>query len=240
MFSNDKLYETVQKADEQEDYCILAPHFFDEPIDTDTLEKSIEVVTSALQNLITNPVMREFFIGRKAYFTEKILQFKVGKTTVRAIPDLIMPMDKDHGIDIVDWKVATTSSSHHFQVGVYALAIRQTSWLSHYDLNNIKGYVINLLLPDPSISLSDPYTVQDDTLNYIIDSIYEKSEHVEALKQGRKFKELDISQFRYAKSEGSCATCNWCQLCKEIGDGTPDKLFPDQKSGPTQLALPLI
>lgn len=239
-FSAQGLYDSMTKADAPEDYCILAPHYFNEPLEPNALETALGMISTALENLVNSSAMRRFLIERKAYYCEKDLQFKVGTTTVRAKPDLVMPISNDGGIDIVDWKVATASSSYHFQVGVYALAVRATAWLSHHNVDRIRGYVVNLLTPDPAIALADPYMVDEETRNQIIDIIFEKSERIASLKRGRKFKELDVSQFRYANSEGSCATCNWRQFCKEIGDGTPSKLLPDQQSGPTQLALPLV
>jgi hypothetical protein len=239
-FSQAGLYRTVPKKHQRDDYCILAPHFFGEDIDPHLLDNSITVISTALNNLLSSQSLKQFLMKRPAYHREKKLHFKVAGTTIRAIPDLVVPARTEDGLDIIDWKVATTSGSYHFQVAVYALAAQATSWLNPYTSSGVHGYVVNLLATDPAVALDDPYVVNQETLSATIDIIYEKIERIQALTQGKKFKELDISQFMYARSVGTCAMCHWHQMCVEMGDGTPAKLLPHYQSGPTQLALPLI
>ena len=192
-FSAQGLYRSLTKTDAPEKYCILSPHYFNETVELDALEGVLDTISTALENLVNSSKMRRFMIGRKAYYCEKDLQFKVGSTTIHAKPDMVMPIRYDGGMDIVDWKVATASSNYHFQVGVYALAVRATAWLSHHNVDRIRGYVINLLAPEPALALADPYLVEEETCNQIIDTIYEKSERIASLKRGRRFKNLDVS-----------------------------------------------
>jgi len=239
-FSQNGLYQTVPKSSKRDDYCILAPHLFGEYIDPHLLDESIAIITTALSNLLSSQSLKQFLMTRQGYYCESRLHFKVDSTTIRAIPDLVIPTRSENGLDIIDWKVATTGGSYHFQVAVYALAAQATSWLNPYTTNGVRGYVVNLLAPDPAVALDDPYIVSQETLATTVDIIYEKIERIHALTRGKKFKELDISQFRYARSIGTCATCHWRHMCVEMGDGTPTKLLPNHESGPTQLALPLI
>ncbi|MBZ0317131.1 MAG: PD-(D/E)XK nuclease family protein [Anaerolineae bacterium] len=237
-FSLNKTYESVPKKEAKGDYCVLTPHFFGTSDDREIFDEVIDVVSNALRNLLISEQMRSFLMGRPQYRIEKTHYFKVGNTQVQAIPDLIMLNKLRGGFDIIDWKVATTSGHYDFQVGVYALSIKATDWLFEKAPGEIHGYVINLLESEPAIALADPYKVNDEVLSSIIDIAYEKIERIEALVKGRKWQELNIDDFMFARSIGTCALCNWKSMCVEMSNGSPAKFLPDSQPRPTQLTLP--
>lgn len=239
LFSQAGHYQTIPPEEEDETYFILAQHYFGEQLELDTLDKCIETITKALQYLLNSQTLPDFLMGRKWYQWERSLNFKVDATSMRAVPDLLMPSKTQVGLDIIDWKVATASSNYHFQVALYALAVQGTEWLADYARGGVRGYVINLLDPDPGAALANPYIVDDSVLASTVNAIYEKNEQIEALIQGRKYDQIDIGLFEYANSVGTCALCNWRELCVELGDESPAKSLSDNKSRPTQLELPL-
>jgi hypothetical protein len=237
-FSRNKTYENIPKKMAEDDYCVLAPHYFGTPNDREVLDQVIDVISYALRNLLNSDQMKAFLMGRLQYRIEKSHYFKVGDATVKAVPDLITANKLRDGFDIIDWKVATTSGRYDFQVGVYALAIKATDWLFQQAPGELHGYVINLLEPEPAIALADPYKVNDEVLSSIIDIVYEKIERIEALVKGRKWQELNIEDFMFARSIGTCALCNWKSMCLEMSNGSPAKFLPDYQPEPTQLTLP--
>jgi hypothetical protein len=198
-FSHDKTYETSSKKSADDIYCVLTPHYFGTSYDQDILDQAITVVSTALQNLLESRQMRDFLMGRPQYRVEKSFYFSLGNTKVKAVPDLVMPNKQRGGFDIVDWKVATTSGQYDFQVGVYALAVRATGQLYRQSPGETRGYVINLLEEEPGIALVDPYKLNDDALNRIMDIVYEKNERIEVLIKGRKWQELKIDDFMFAR-----------------------------------------
>ncbi len=239
-FSHNKTYKTVAKADAEERYCVLAPHYFGTSNGQELLDETIDVASRALRNLLSSNGMQTFLMGRRSYRAEKTHYFAVGDTTVKAIPDLITPNKVRGGFDIIDWKVATASGRYDFQVAVYALAVKATDWLFQQAPGELYSYVINLLEPDPAIALTDPYKVNEDVLAATMDVIYEKLERIDALVKGRKFDQLNIDEFKFARSVGTCALCNWKSMCVEMSNGTPAKLLPDYQPKPTQHTLPLF
>lgn len=236
-FSQAKHYLTVSPEEAGETFLILAQHYFDEPLEPDTLDRCLETISVALQNLLHSQTLSNFLIGRKWYQWERSLHFKVDGSSMRAVPDLLMPSNVQPGLDIVDWKVATSSSNYHFQVAVYAHAVQETEWLADYARDGVRGYVINLLERDPGSALLNPYLIDDSVLASTVNAIYEKNEQINALIQGRKYDQLDIALFEYANSVGTCALCNWRELCVELGDESPAKSLSGKKPGPTQLEL---
>jgi hypothetical protein len=239
LFSQAGNYRTTSKTDAGDQYCVLAPHYFEEPIEPDVLDKALTTIDKALRNLLTSQQTRDFLIGRQLYWWEYRLHFKVEGATVRAVPDLLMLSDSGMGLDVVDWKVATTASSYHSQVAIYALAAQKTGWLADYAHTRLTGYVANLLEPEPAVALKDPYVVDEHILATTIDTIYESIERIRALTGDRKYDQHDIGRFEYARSAGTCALCNWHELCVELGDGSPAESLSNIKSRPTQLELPL-
>ncbi len=225
-FSHSKTYETVAKADVEDRYCVLAPHYFGMSNERELLDETIDVISLALRNLLSSQGLQAFLMGRRMYRMEKSHYFKVGETTVQAIPDLITPNKLRSGFDIIDWKVATASGRYDFQVAVYGLAVQATDWLFQQAPGDLYGYVINLLEPDPAIALADPYKINEDVLTATMDVIYEKLERIDALVKGRKFEQLNIEEFMVARSVGTCALCNWKTMCVEMSNGTPAKLLP--------------
>ncbi|MBZ0283716.1 MAG: hypothetical protein K8L97_23465 [Anaerolineae bacterium] len=103
----------------------------------------------------------------------------------------------------------------------------------------LQGYVVNLLESDPAIALADPYKVNDDVLASIIDIIYEKMERIDALVKGRKFSELDINDFMFARRPETCTFCNWKSMCVEMSHESPAKFLSYHKPAETQLKLQL-
>jgi hypothetical protein len=239
LFSKQASYRNMSKADAGDDYCVLAPHYFEEPLGPDALDGALAAVEFALRNLLNSEQMKNFLMGRQWYRWEYPFNFKMGGAMVRAVPDLLMFSVNGQGLDIVDWKVAMAASSYHFQVAVYALAARETSWLADYARRGLWGYVVNLSKQDPAVVLNDPYTVDDQTLAATVNSIYESVERIRALTGSKKYDQLDIGRFEYAQSPGTCVFCNWRQLCVELGDGSPAESFSNIQSEPTQLELPL-
>lgn len=238
-FSQAACYLTTSKRDAGDHYCVLAPHYFRRAVELDILQNTSVSVSTALQNLLSSQQMKQFLVGRQCYRSEYRLQFNVEGTTIRAVPDLLMLSGDEGGLDVVDWKVAATASSYHYQVAVYALAARETSWLASYARPGLTGYVVNLLEPDPAVALRDPFTVDERILETTVDTIYESTERIRALIGDKRYNQLDIGRFEYASSPGTCALCNWRELCMELGDGSPAESLPDIKFEPTQLKLPL-
>ena len=239
LFSQTGAHRTISKTDAGDQYCVLAPHYFEKAVESDMFDKALATIDEALRNLLNNQQMRHFLIGRQLYRWEYSLHFKMEGTTVRAVPDLLMLSDSGMGLDIVDWKVATAASSYHSQVAIYALAARETGWLADYARAGLTGYVVNLLEPKPAIALKDPYVVDEHILAATVDAIYESIERIRALTGDRKYSQLDIERFEYASSAGTCTLCNWRELCVELSDGSPAESLPSIKPRPTQLELPL-
>jgi hypothetical protein len=236
-FSETGRYREVSKATKDPQYCILAPHYFGQSLDSQDLDSELQKITDALQNLLQSRELQAFLLGRPWYRCEQHLPFKVDTITIRAKPDLILP-SLEGGLDIVDWKVGTAASDYSFQVAIYALATRQTEWLANYAKTGLTCYVVNLLEQEPTIALSNPFTVEDSDLDRTIDRIYESAENMRALTGDLPYNQLAIERFDYAASEGTCALCNWRELCMELGDESPAKCLSNSESAPIQLGLP--
>jgi len=236
-FSEAGRYRDVRQPADNSTFCILAPHYFGQRLDSGTLDNELPKITTALENLLQSRDLRTFLLGRAWYRWEQNLPFKVDTITVRAKPDLIMPSPKG-GLDIVDWKVGTASSDYSFQVAIYALATRQTDWLAGDARTGLTGYVVNLLEPEPATALSNPFIVENSDLDRTIDRIYESAESMRALTGDLPYTQLAIERFDYAASEGTCALCNWRELCMELGDDSPAKCLSNSESAPVQLGLP--
>jgi hypothetical protein len=237
-FSESGKYHAIGKPEAGDAYCILAPHFFKDILVPGYLEETLTVIATVLRHLLDSQQMKPFLLGRQWYRWEQNLSFNVDGTTVRAIPDLVMPSKNDSGLDIVDWKVATSSSRYHFQVAVYALAARETTWLAAHTQSSVTGYVINLLEPEPAIALKSPYIIDTSVLAATENEIYESIERIRSLIQDRKYGQIDVSSFEYARSVGTCALCNWHELCMELSDESPAKHLSHHQPRPTQLELP--
>jgi PD-(D/E)XK nuclease superfamily len=238
LFSQAGRYRDIGRTEAGEDYCVLAPHYYGQPLDSNILDESLAIIAEALHHLLNSVNMREFLVGRQWYQWEYILDFEVEGTTVRAIPDLLMLSQSGSGLDVVDWKLATATSNYYFQVAVYALAARETGWLTKYAQVGVAGHVINLLEADPGIALQSPYMVDEAILSNTLDAIYEDVESIQSLTHGKKYDQLDIEQFEYANSTGTCAMCNWRELCVELSNESPAESLSNCESKPTQLGLP--
>jgi hypothetical protein len=237
-FSQTGRYRAMSKTDAGDAYCILAPHYFGEQIDPAAFDRTVAIIAEALYNLLSSQQMKNFLMGRHLYRWECRLSFKVEDTTVRAVPDLLLSSSQGLGLDVVDWKVATAASSYHSQVATYALAVLETPWLADHAQGGITGYVVNLLEAEPAVALEDPYAVDKRILTETTDIIYESIERIRALTDDKRYNQLEIGRFEYANSAGTCALCNWRELCMELGDGSPAESLPNIKSEPTQLKLP--
>jgi hypothetical protein len=239
LFSQSGEFRKVSKAEAGDIYCVLAPHYFEKPLEPDALDKAQATIAEALQHLLNSQVMRNFLMGRQWYNWEYYLDFEIDGTRARAVPDLLMPSKGGPGLDVVDWKVATSASRYHFQIAVYALAAQATGWLAARAKAGVAGYVINLLVAEPGVALESPYQVDEDILAATENEIYESIEGIHALIGGKKYDELEIEQFEYANSAGTCAFCNWRELCVELSDEPFAKPLSDLQPKPTQLGLPL-
>lgn len=229
--------DPTQKSNE--DFCVLAPHFFGTKIQQDTLLQSLTTIRNALQNLLRSKKMKDFLLEREWYSWEWPLHFRVDGQSMQAKPDLIMPAQKGLGLEVVDWKVATSASDYYYQLAVYMLAALETPKYEAHARAGMRGYLVNLAESEPAIALNDPYIVTSDDTVQTINRVYETIDDIRMVTQNGDYDHLDVGQFSYANSIGTCALCNWRQLCVELGDGSPAKFLSDCESKPTQLALSL-
>ena len=169
-------------------------------------------------NLVFDAAMRTFSSGDGAALGEA---YDFGRHRMIAVIS--------RKVEIINWKVAATSDPYNFQVAVYALAVRATDWLFQLAPGQTYGYVINLLDAEPGLAINDPYKIDNVVLEATINLIYEKIERIEALVQGRKFTQLNIEKFNFARSIGTCALCNWKTMCVEMNNGSPAKFLSDSE-----------
>jgi hypothetical protein len=237
-FSQSGRYLHESKSAAGDEYCVLAIHYIDEREGGDWLDEVLIAVEKAICNLLSSKQMQAFLMERPNYRWEQNLPFKIEDTLIAARPDLLMPSRSGRGLDVVDWKVSRRASSYHFQMAVYALAARETEWLTDLAEEGLCGYVINLFDPGLAVALLDPYTVDEDALAATVNRIYESIDRIQALTEGKGYTDLDIGRFEYARSAGTCALCNWRVLCTELGDGQPVESLSDLKPKSSQLELP--
>lgn len=241
MFSANGRYEYVNKTND-DTYCILWQHFFEDHVDTNDLNEACEVIKQALLNLLNNQVIRSFIAGRKDYIVERMLWYKLDGINVSAKLDLYMPSQHMDGLDIIDWKVALHPSDYNYQVAVYGLAALHNSGnlipYIHLAKLGVRGYIINLLDDDPASAIHNPYCIDEQALIRAENLMFERLQSIRTICGDKKYADLNAADFALANSEGSCTLCTLQKLCLEIdNDRTPQPL-PSLKSEPTQLALP--
>lgn len=238
-FSQSEAYRDSKKSDAGRDYCILAPHYLGTRLSPDALSQAIETIKNSLNNLLKSTIMKDFLMGRSWYDWEWRLSFKIDGQSVQARPDLLMPFKRELGLEIVDWKVATTASDYYFQVAVYALSALASTKYAPYAKVGLKAYVVNLAEAEPEIALRDPYDVTADNIVATTNRMYEIIDDIRAVVKDDHYEQMDIGRFAYAKSAGTCTFCNWRELCMELGDGSFPQSLSDSESKPTQLTLSL-
>jgi hypothetical protein len=240
VFSATGRYDHVSKDDAGDEYCILQEHYFDRHTGRTNLDEVSEIIAQALSNLLRSQDLRLFLTGRKIYFAEKMLWFNVDGVNINTKLDLVMPFHDMTGLDIIDWKVASRASNYNYQIAVYALAALDNSDLPYFFLaqKQLRGYIINLLDDDPSGALEKAYYIDDEAILRTENTLFERIEHIRALRDSKRYTHLDLTTFALADSDGTCALCNWQELCVEMeNDRTPQPL-PRLESKTTQLELP--
>jgi len=240
-FSAARAFEDTKKSEAGDRFCILAPHYFNQPEPSDTLRKSVATITQSVERLLRSQRARKYFAERRVYRAECAFAFAMQPMTVRAVADLVMIGKDDRGVEIVDWKATRSYSRAHLQVAVYALAAQQTETLKQYRLEDPSGYVVNVFDDDPGAAFDTPFRVSSHALTETTDFIYESVESIQAVVQGRKYDQLDIDDFEYAQNPNTCAICNWRLLCAELSnDPASGKPVSDHEPEAAQLELPFV
>lgn len=240
-FSAARAFEDTKKSEAGDRFCILAPHYFDQPVPSDILTKSVVTIAESLERLLRSQRAREYFAERTVYRAECVFTFAMQPMTVRAVADLVLIGKDDRCLEIVDWKATRLYSRAHLQVAVYAFAAQQTEALKQYCLENPSGYVVNVFDPDPGAAFDTPFRVSPHTLTETTDFIYESVESIQAVVQGRKYDQLDIEDFEYAQNPNTCAICNWRLLCAELSDDSASgKPVSGHEPEAVQLELPFV
>ncbi len=135
-----------------------------------------------------------------------------------AFPDLIA-FFADKPPTIIDWKVhANAGNNARRQLAVYALALSMCS-KAHFD------FPPNWQRPATEIDLIEAQLLLDRLTHYQLDEedvadvetfIASSSYEMECLAEGKKYAELDISDFRTAHDGTACEACVYQALCMEV------------------------
>jgi len=211
------LHPNVTKSSAGDVYCAFYDLEYNGSLDEKQLQEAKEDVKISLKNLLRSDLLEDITRNSAHAIAQRRLMFQFAGTNISCTPDLIV-FFKDKPPLIVDWKVHFFGNAEYWlQLGIYGFALSRVN--PHNDFpesiqdqlenpTNIRLIEYQLLKNwqrEYSISQEDTIDIED----YIFQSITQMSRVV----NGKKYNDLDITQFQTARSPSICARCQFKKLC---------------------------
>ena len=201
----------VTKSENKLSYLALREHEYGIPIGDDQLETIFEQIRQCYRFLYSETKFINFLRGGQWYAAEPSLPFRFDGQTCVAKLDLVLKYNHSK-LCIVDWKVGESlTSDYSRQLQIYALAALQ-KWPG-FEARDLLLVEANLLQ-----ERIKPYRISEEELLEVEDFIYRSLSDIKALIEGRSYEELDINDFAYANSPGSCHFCNFERPCVRLSN----------------------
>jgi hypothetical protein len=207
-FSKERRYlqPGITKTSAGEEYCALVDHEYGLEISESRLAEVRTTIRHCFDALANDEnLLERLFLGSGHRF-EQWLSFPLDGATISVRLDLWF-YDANGGPVVVDWKVAKSESSDYSsQLLVYTLALVRGWRVTGIDPGEIQLLEWNLLKGEER-----RHPVNTERLNDAEDYIYRSIIEMKALRE--QYSELDLNDFDVANSPGTCALCNYSQVC---------------------------
>jgi hypothetical protein len=193
------------------EYCALVEHEHGEGVSPEALAVVHATLARCFANLASQVEFLAMLRAGYGHQVEVRLNADLGGSqlpTVTATVDLLF-FRPDGQLTIVDWKVGQSETSDYArQVLVYALAVVGSRHWPDLVPEAIELYEVNLLR-----NYIQQHPVTTERLDETEDFVYRSLVDLDALVGGRRFDELDLSEFEVAERPSSCGWCNFRSLC---------------------------
>lgn len=194
---------------------------YNEGLDPEKIEHAKQEIKTAIQNFYKLPILSELTKPDTKLIIQRSLKYGYNGFTVTAVPDLII-FSEDNPPHIIDWKVHEGRFTDYWQqLTVYAYVLYQVAQIkAHKDFP--QSFVSNTPKPQTySITeyqllkgISKPYSISQEDIEHVEDLIHITGEWMQEY-----YEELDIlppKDFQTTLFPGSCITCSFKKLCKEV------------------------
>ena len=189
------------------------------PLTEDVFDKALMDIHTALENFFSAEQLWEIFQQEQALIPQRALSFKLGTTSVRAVPDLIT-FQSGQPPSVLDWK-ANTYPIRDYWLQLVTGAIAVTKCNPHrdwpngatlYDTHQVKLFEIQLLSGDVRIHTASEYDVHEAE-----DFISVSSTEMELAGDGSDPKSLRPTDYSVTSEPRTCQICSFRKLCWEAG-----------------------
>jgi hypothetical protein len=189
------------------------------PLTKDVFDKALTDIHTALENFFSAKQLWEILQQEEALIPQRALSFKLGTTSVRVVPDLIV-FRSGQPPSVLDWKVNTYPIRDYWlQLVTGAIAVTKCNphrdWPSGatlYDTHEVKLFEIQLLSGDVRIHTASEYDVYDAE-----DFISVSATEMELAGDGSDPKNLRPTDYPVTSEPRTCQMCSFRKLCWEAG-----------------------
>jgi hypothetical protein len=199
----------VSKAAYPLDYCALACHEDGQQVDHAEVDRILESVRHAIENLAEMESLWRHVRGRGKYFCEVPIAVSYEGVRIEIKPDLLV--FRGYGKPtIIDWKVYedASGSDARLQEALYAWVLcRHDKWKvsrpEEVELIEVQ------LLGNSMVR----HGLSDEAFDELEDKIYRSVHEMIALTERKDYAEQDLADFGYAQSQNSCTFCSFRKPC---------------------------
>lgn len=209
----------VTISQEGDKFALLFEHEFGECIEQNAFDHAWEEIEIALRNFWKSETIWSVLQEARSLIPQpRAIHFSLEDGTKGvAYPDLIAFFD-NRPPAIIDWKVhAEAGNNARRQLAVYALALSRCK-TPHFDFPNDWRH------PPTAIELIEAQLLLDRLTYYELDAedvaevetyVASTAYEMQCLSEGKKYTELDVSDFRTAYDGETCAACVYQEICME-------------------------
>lgn len=207
----------LKVSQEGDDFAAFHSVEYEGGLSEDEVDQAWNEIEIALKNLFDLLDVKRILKSSDRLITQRALQFPLfDGVTVLAYPDVIA-FRKEAPPVIIDWKVhAFGTNDAWLQLAIYAIALSRCKPHSDFpDEFDVRPVDVELYEAQLLTNVVRKHTFEEDQIveaeEYMISSAYEMA----CLRDGKKYADHDIEDFRAANFAGACQRCGFRTICWE-------------------------
>ena len=221
-FSYYKKYQDggIKKGTVEEEYCILDIHELSKPYETLVIDDCYQVIREAVLRIPSinmpdgQPLLE--FLKSMDHPRPNVMDWVIYLERAKVNPQMDLIGYQQWNPVVMDWKLSASYSSDYSRqllicgITVYFKRLEQRD-KKPYAFEKIRLYEVNLFKGQVK-----EHVFSQDEVNEMIDYINLTAEDLYLLTGGRKYEEIEITEFNQTENQSSCRMCNFRPLCSYL------------------------